>query len=81
LDFWYGCENNTSQSTLINNKDTKTHSTDVSRFLGKEERKYFCNNPKCKKEIAKDVVAYCLHKDNKDCFNGKVYCRECQGDV
>jgi len=41
-------------------------------------KKYFCNNPQCKKEITKDVVAYCLHPDNKPRFNGKVYCLECQ---
>ncbi len=43
------------------------------------ERKYHCNNPECKKEIKKDVVAFCLHEDNKARFNGKVYCLECQG--
>lgn len=42
------------------------------------ERKYYCNNKDCKKEITKDVVAFCLHEDNKPRFNGKVYCRECQ---
>lgn len=42
------------------------------------EKKYYCNNPKCKKEITKDVVAYCLQDTNKHRFNGKVYCRECQ---
>ena len=57
-----------SQSTLTNNKQN-TES---------KERKYFCNNPDCKKEITKDIVAYCLHTDNKDRFKGKVYCRECQ---
>ena len=39
-------------------------------------KKYYCNNPECKKEITKDIVAYCLN--NKDRFNGKVYCIECQ---
>ena len=43
-----------------------------------KKRIYHCNNPQCKKEIAKDVVAYCLHEDNKPQFKGKVYCRECQ---
>jgi len=42
------------------------------------ERKYYCNNPQCKKEITKDVVAFCLHEDNAARFKGKVYCRECQ---
>ena len=45
-----------------------------------KEYKYFCNNPGCKKEITKEVVAFCLHKDNKDRFGGKVYCRDCQED-
>ena len=51
--------------------------------LDKEDvkvRKYFCNNKGCGKEISKDVVAFCLHKDNKDRFGGKVYCRVCQED-
>lgn len=44
------------------------------------ERKYYCNNPQCKKEITKDVVAFCLFKDEwgETPFKGKVYCRECQ---
>jgi len=45
-----------------------------------KSRKYFCNNPSCKKEITKEVVAFCLHSDNKDRFKGKVYCRSCQED-
>ena len=44
-------------------------------------RKYFCNNSSCKREITKDIVAFCLHLDNKDRFGGKVYCRDCQGKV
>lgn len=44
-------------------------------------RKYFCNNLSCKKEITKEVVAFCLHPDNKDRFKGKVYCRSCQEKV
>lgn len=43
-----------------------------------KDRKYFCNNPDCKKEITKTVVAFCLHPDNKDRFGGKVFCRVCQ---
>lgn len=42
------------------------------------EKKYYCNNLECKKEITKDVVAYCLHEDQKPRFKGKVYCRDCQ---
>ena len=45
------------------------------------EKKYYCNNPKCKKEITKDVVAYCLQDTNKTRFHGKVYCRECQQNI
>jgi len=60
-------KNNISQMKLDSDKDVKP-------------RKYFCNNPDCKKEITKEVVAFCLHKDNKDRFKGKVYCRECQED-
>ena len=44
-------------------------------------KKYHCNNPQCKKEITKDVVAFCLHEDNKQRFNGKVYCRDCQQTI
>ena len=46
---------------------------------GKESvRKYFCNNPSCKKEISKSEVAFCLHPENKDRFGGKVFCLKCQ---
>jgi len=54
---------NNTQSTLTDNNTPK---------------KYFCNNPKCKKEITKAVVAYCLHPENKERFKGKVYCIKCQ---
>jgi hypothetical protein len=43
-------------------------------------KKYFCNNPNCKKEITKSEVAYCLHEENKPRFKGKVYCRDCQAN-
>ena len=67
IDYWNALnDDQTGQSTLTNNKNS--------------ERKYFCNNKDCKKEITKDIVAYCLHTDNKDRFKGKVYCRECQED-
>lgn len=59
------------QTQLTNDKQN------INNSNGKD-RKYFCNNPGCKKEITKDIVAYCLHKDNKDRFKGKVYCRSCQ---
>ena len=57
--------NNISQMKLDSDKDVKP-------------RKYFCNNKNCGKEITKEVVAFCLHKDNKDRFGGKVFCRDCQ---
>lgn len=44
-------------------------------------KKYYCNNPQCKKEITKDVVAFCLHEDNRPRFKGKVYCRTCQTNI
>ena len=48
---------------------------------GKESvRKYYCNNPSCEKEISKSEVIYCLHPANKSRFNGKVFCRDCQGE-
>lgn len=43
------------------------------------DRKYFCNNISCKREITKDVVAFCLKPENKKRFDGKVYCLKCQG--
>ena len=55
------------------NKDINQQKPESSK-----ERKYHCNNPSCKKEITKDVVAFCLHEDNQHRFQGKVYCRECQ---
>ena len=58
-------KNNISQMKLDSDKDVKP-------------RKYFCNNKNCGKEITKEVVAFCLHKDNKDRFGGKVFCRKCQ---
>lgn len=53
---------------------------DIQREKEKKEdnRKYFCNNPDCKKEIDKTVVAWCLHPSRKDRFDGKVYCKDCQ---
>jgi|GEM_PF-7113908 len=59
---------------LYNKKDLDKNQTK----LEDNTKKYFCNNPDCKKEITKDVVAFCLHEDNRSRFNGKVYCRECQ---
>jgi len=56
----------TTQKTIDNNQQPSTT----------QERKYYCNNPECKKEIDKAVVGFCLN--NKDRFKGKVYCRECQ---
>ena len=44
----------------------------------KKPKRYFCNNPECKKEITKSEVAYCLHEENKQRFKGRVYCLKCQ---
>ena len=53
----------------------------IEKSDNNKNRKYYCNNSSCKKEIDKSVVAFCLHLDNKDRFGGKVYCRDCQGKV
>ena len=65
VNYLFSNKDNISQMKLDDGKDVKS-------------RKYFCNNKSCGKEVAKDVVAFCLHKDNKDRFGGKVFCRECQ---
>ena len=67
VNYLFSNKNNISQMKLDDGKDVKS-------------RKYFCNNKSCGKEITKDIVAFCLHKDNKDRFGGKVFCRECQED-
>ena len=71
IEFWTGYnkkQNDKNQSTLTNNNTEKP------------AKKYFCNNPQCKKEIPKEVVAFCLFKDEygRSRFNGKVYCKDCQ---
>ena len=58
--------------------DNKYNNEGQQKLNQTSERKYHCNNPDCKKEITKDVVAYCLNEENKPRFNGKVYCRDCQ---
>ena len=63
----YGCKENVSQMKLNDDKPVV--------------RKYYCNNPGCKKEITKDVVRFCLKPENKDRFGGKVFCLKCQGGV
>ena len=62
---------------LVDQQKLPTESKTTMKNNNKD-RKYFCNNPSCNKEIDKSVVAFCLHKDNKDRFGGKVYCRSCQ---
>lgn len=58
---------------------TKSNDKEGQQQLNQpSERKYYCNNKDCKKEITKDVVAFCLHDDNKPRFKSKVYCLECQ---
>lgn len=67
-------DNNDSQQKLPQDKDNNINNKESS------VRKYFCNNTSCKKEITKDVVAFCLFKDEygRTRFNGKVYCKVCQ---
>ena len=65
VNYLFSNKDNISQMKLDSDKDVKP-------------RKYFCNNKNCGKEITKEVVAFCLHKDNKDRFGGKVFCRKCQ---
>ena len=72
IDYWNEINNNTpvsTQSTLKNNNNKDP-----------PHKKYFCNNPDCKKEITKKEVAYCLFKDEngQQRFGGKVYCLDCQ---
>lgn len=67
------CRNKTADQQKLPTDDKQEEKT-----VDNKNRKYFCNNPDCKKEIDKSVVAFCLHKDNKDRFKGKVYCRDCQ---
>jgi len=66
-------KHNTQNNNPANKQSTLTNNNTPPK-------KYFCNNPECKKEIDKTVVAYCLFKDNNgnQKYNGKVYCRECQ---
>jgi len=64
-----------------NNTPVNTQSTLTNNNKDPPVKKYFCNNPTCKKEITKKEVAFCLFKDEttgQTRFNGKVYCRECQ---
>ena len=58
--------------------DNKLNNEGQQKLNQPSEKKYYCNNLECKAEITKDVVAYCLHEDQKPRFNGKVYCRDCQ---
>ena len=61
-----------------NNTPVNTQSTLTNNNKDPPVKKYFCNNPECKKEITKKEVAYCLHPENKERFKGKVYCIKCQ---
>jgi len=64
--------------TFVSNLYNTKQSQEQQKLNQPTEKKYYCNNPECKKEIAKKVVAFCLHDDNKVRFNGNVYCIECQ---
>lgn len=64
----------------INPEQKKLSKQQEDKTVDKGDKKYFCNNLQCKKEITKDIVAWCLFKDEegRTRFDGKVYCRECQ---
>jgi len=66
---------------IYTNNKKDTNQTKILEPNNTTDRKYYCNNPQCKKEITKDVVAFCLHEDNRPRFGGKVYCRECQQNI
>jgi len=69
---------------ILNNNKTNINTTNEGQQQitnPSPPRKYHCNNPNCKKEITKDVVAFCLQEENKSVFGGKVFCRECQEKV
>lgn len=68
--------NKTADQQKLPTEDKTTMKKDNNKI-----RKYYCNNSSCKKEITKDVVAFCLSPDNKGRFKGKVYCRDCQGKL
>jgi len=67
------CRNKSADQQKLPTDDKPEEKTDSGK-----DRKYFCNNPSCKKEITKKEVAFCLHSDNRVRFGGKVYCRNCQ---
>ena len=60
----------------------KLDKPDNNKKDNNKDRKYYCNNKSCKKEVTKDVVAFCLYADKygRTRFNGKVYCKACQED-
>ena len=72
VNYLFSNKNNISQMKL--------DSVNKNNNIKDKPYKYFCNNKSCCKEITKEVVAFCLHKDNKDRFKGKVFCRDCQED-
>ena len=72
VDFWYGRNHEQGQQKLVPDESKE-------ELEEKQERKYYCNNKKCKKEITKANVAYCLN--NKDLFGGKVFCEDCQANL
>ena len=64
----------------IDESDMSLSINDILNKLKKTDEKqqtlYSC--AKCNKKIPEVVASFCLN--NKDRFNGKVYCRDCQGD-
>ena len=82
-------EKNTLEKTLdfiriiyqSKDKDNNNQTKILEPNTTPKPKVYRCNNPDCKKEITKDIVAFCLHEENRPRFNGKVYCRECQTKI
>jgi len=64
---------------LIPKNESNTQAT-LPENNTEQTKTYTCNNPNCKKTIDKAVVAFCLRPENKERFQGKVYCRTCQED-
>lgn len=69
-------ERETAKQVIKLYEQNEKENPEQKKLLDEQEKKYYCNNPECKKEIEKAVVGFCLN--NKDRFGGKVYCRECQ---
>lgn len=76
----YSKEEYNSILDILYNNNINNQDPGQQTLRPENKKKYNCNNPTCKKEITKDVVAFCLFKDEfgRMKYDGKVYCRECQ---